>query len=1224
MKRLLKSILVTAMLLAGVIVTNAQSSDQQVLLKFHTQHYDLHGEVNSFQFVIGATEDIWVDVDCGYGPVELEVGKAVYDEERQSIVGTVFTGSVSAAGDVVIYGDASKIDYLDLSGMYITELQCDKLVNLDVLNLEHNELLSLDLSHMTKLQALYLDDNPFTNSPLVVGANKPNLTILSMSIIGRLDSSFNFSDYPSLVSAMAWNVPDLTTCDVSNCPELIQLSIDATNVSLLDISKNPKLRILNISETRITNIDLSSSPNLTEFYAMHIGSMNNSYKLQNVDLSNNVNLIRLFLSGNDLDDVDVSMLPNLETLNVAHNNLTSINIDSNPYLVSLDISMNKMDFSTIPDERDTFIEYNYMQQNLPVDFSYKEGTVLDFSAQTIRPNSQTDAVLYSVNRENPESSTMLEAEYYTWDNGKITLNKASTDSLYVTFSNTALPNAVLRTGLFMVKTAEDFGKDTPVATLNFSNTVSNVTFGVGVAGATVSNPVKFNVDFGDGKPVEFTATSDGLPAAPNVSGARKGSIIVYMPEGKQITALGIKDQRMLNVDLSNASSLAQLAITGANLSAIDLQWNRCLQSMDLSNNNLTGTIDLSGANGGYGKNVLTHFDLSNNKLTELTTETNEIWIDVNLANNQFADFTLLKAKNLKRFNINNNLMETLDLRDCEVLEELYAANNKLTELLILDYVPLKKLDVSGNAFTFASLPPVGQIAEYTYAPQQEVFLPVKAPVVSLYDYLFTAEDGTNTKFEWHLASDNSVVTQGIRDNNGRFFFDNPNIGEVYCRMTHPAFPAFAGENAITTTKVETADMPTNVFATFTPANDGTGRISLAAKEKGTTVYIDWSGEGDFEQYILTDTYTIFEARTFAGLQAKCYSYDTDEGVKVFSLMGTPLLQADLSKMKNLINASFQNVTNGQETIAFPTESAGLEELSLYNCDITDLTSIIAKFPKLRMLTTPQNPFTSVDLSVAPLLESFQSGGGMLEKITLNNQSLWNLSVESNNLEEIDFANAPAIKQMWLSNNNIAKIDLSPLKDLGFLFLDGNRFTFETLPLRSNLSLYDYAPQQPMEISIANGRVDLSSQASVNGVPTEYTWFIDEPYLDENGDLQGENLYVDEEYTIENGVTSFLTTFKHIMCVMTNTTFPNLYLTTTYIDVGEAAGVENVAVDGTNASVTVHGNNIVVKAANGTPVTVYGINGVSIASATGSTTFGPLQTGIYIVKVGTQTVKVSVR
>lgn len=1220
MKRIFNRILLTALLLMGVTAANAQSADQQVLLKFHTQHYDLHGDANAFQFMIGATEDIDVNIDCGFGPVKLQVGNAVFDEEKQGVVGTLFTGSVSSEGNVTIYGDASKIDFLDLSGLYITDFQCDKLTNLEVLNLEHNELLALDLSHMTKLRALYLDDNPFTSSPLVVGAYKPNLTILSMSIIGHLDSSFNFNDYPSLVSATAWYVPDLTTCNVSDCPELLQLSIDATNVSSLDVSKNTKLRILNISETRITDIDLSHNSDLTEFYAMHIGSMNNSYKLHGVDLSNNVYLTRLFLSGNNLTDVDVSMLPLLQTLNVAHNNLTSINIDANPDLVSLDISLNKMDFSTIPDERETFIEYNYMQQNLPVDFSYQEGSVIDLSARTIRPHSQTYAQLYSVNREDPENVMMVGAEYYSWDNGKLTLKKAHTDSLYVAFSNTALPNAILRTDLFMVKT-DDFGKDNPVAVLNFSNTLSNVSFSVGVAGATESTPMKFNVDFGDGKPVEFTATTDGLPATPNVSGTRSGSVVIYMPEGSQFTALGIKDQRMLNVDLGNASSLTQLAMTGTNLSAIDLKWNRCLQSLNLSNNNFS-TIDLSGANGSYGKNILTHVDLSNNKLTKVTTETNETWVDLNLANNQFTEYSVLKAKSLKRLNVNNNMLETIDLRDNEVLEELYIANNKLTALTLMDYAPLKTLDVSGNAFTFAALPPVSQIAEYTYAPQQQVVLPDKAPVVSLVDYLFTAEDGSTTNFEWHLTSDNSVVTEGIHETDGRFFFDK--TGVVYCRLTHPAFPAFAGDNAIMTTNVEMTGMPTNVFATFTPAKNDTARFSLAAKEKGTTVYIDWSGEGDFEQYILSDTYTIFEAPAFAGRQAKCYSYDEDDGVTVFSLIGTPLLQADLSKMKSLINASFKDVPNGQETIKLPTASTGLEELSLYNCDITDLTSIISQFPKLRSLTTPLNPFTSVDLSVVPQLQVFQSGGGKLETVTFNNPLLWNLSIESNNLEDIDFSNAPAIRQMWLSNNNLAKIDLSPLKDLAFLFLDGNKLTLETLPLPGNLTLYDYAPQQAMEISIANGKVDLSAQASVNGVATEYTWFTGAPYLDENGDLQGDSLRVGEAYTIDNGVTSFLSSLNDVMCVMTNATFPHLYLTTTYIDVDSTVDVKNVNIDGNDASITVLGSSIIVKAASGTPVSVYGINGVTLANAKGSATFGALRTGVYIVKIGTQSIKVAIR
>ena len=48
-----------------------------------------------------------------------------------------------------------------------------------------------------------------------------------------------------------------------------------------------------------------------------------------------------------------------------------------------------------------------------------------------------------------------------------------------------------------------------------------------------------------------------------------------------------------------------------------------------------------------------------------------------------------------------------------------------------------------------------------------------------------------------------------------------------------------------------------------------------------------------------------------------------------------------------------------------------------------------------------------------------------------------------------------------------------------------------------------------------------------------------PEFDENGELTGENLYVDDEYTIENGVSTFLSKFEGVMCVMTNPEFENL-------------------------------------------------------------------------------------
>ena len=61
--------------------------------------------------------------------------------------------------------------------------------------------------------------------------------------------------------------------------------------------------------------------------------------------------------------------------------------------------------------------------------------------------------------------------------------------------------------------------------------------------------------------------------------------------------------------------------------------------------------------------------------------------------------------------------------------------------------------------------------------------------------------------------------------------------------------------------------------------------------------------------------------------------------------------------------------------------------------------------------------------------------------------------------------------------------------------------------------------------------------------------------------------VDEEYTIDNGVTTFLSDIDHVMCVLTNAKFPNFYLYTNFIDA--TSGIEDVAVDGKPANADVY-------------------------------------------------------
>lgn len=1197
-KRIIRATVASLALFAGSAAALAVEPGEEPIITFHTTIYEKADVENVFHIVLGATESTFVDVDFGYGPIEEEVQQAVFNPDTQQIDGTFISCSVSKAGIVKIYGDPKLIDYVYMEGCYIDEISFPQLTEVSILNLEHNELKALDLSHMTKLQALYISDNPFNESPLIVGASKPQLTILEMSMLGNLDPAFSITGYPNLVSMVAYSVPSLRRIDPTGCPELMQLSVDATSIQTIDVTKNPKLLILNLSQTNVTSVDLSKNLYLTEFYCSNNGSYNTSTKFGSLDLSKNTELKRLFCAGNNLKELDLSNNPKLTDLSAGDNLLPAINLDANTALYNVNISKNFMDFATLPAPRNTYSEYYYYQWPMEVDKSYKEGAQIDFSSRVLRTNSITTAKLFSVNRQNPSEAVEMDAEYYTYANGKITLNKATSDSLYVAFYNTMFMDAPLTTSNFMVKTAEEFGKPSPVVTINFSSAATNVEMSVGIAGATQENPVTFYVDFGNGQMTEFEATGASIPETPNVKGRRAGNAtVVYLPEGKQMTAFGVSKGRISGSDFSQAMQLTELVINGTSMSTIDLKWNNLLRYLNLDNNSLTA-LDLSGGNGRYEKNLLTDISAANNKIATVILNPHEAIRTLDLSKNQLSELLLEQTFNLVQMNVADNRLTAIDLNDCESLTTLDCSHNNLTSLPVPTYCPLSDLNITYNDVTFAQLAPAGSYEKYLYAPQNVVQLPTKAPSVNLRSYVFTDDKGQSTTFVWRTVDGDRIVTDTqISADKGFFKFIDTEIGEVYCSMTHPAFPDFEGQNIYKTSQVLAADMPKNVFASFTTTSSGVAELSLAGKTNGTVIYIDWKGDGNLDQYILNSTYKIYRANTTAGADVKCYSYDEEDNMTVFSVSNVNASKLDVSKMKQLINFSWYNGNLGGAEVNYP-QTATLEEFVLNGTNITQVPDL-SKYTNLKMLNMSGNKIESIDVSTVPSLQLLFAASNEINEVKLNNPRLWNLALESNKLAAIDLSGVPALQQLSLGNNNLSTLNLDGLSGLRTIYVSSNNLTIETLPLpKDSWYVYDYKNQKPLDVQVTDEKtVDLSSQLSRGGEATQYFWYVGSPWYDDYGDLTGEELYVDEEYTIENGVTTFKIDIDGIMCVMANPLFPDLYLYTNLLDV-RGSGIEEITVDDVDAQAE-----------------YYNLNGIRVANP------GP---GIYICRKGDKATKVLIK
>lgn len=252
----------------------------------------------------------------------------------------------------------------------------------------------------------------------------------------------------------------------------------------------------------------------------------------------------------------------------------------------------------------------------------------------------------------------------------------------------------------------------------------------------------------------------------------------------------------------------------------------------------------------------------------------------------------------------------------------------------------------------------------------------------------------------------------------------------------------------------------------------------------------------------------------------------------------------------------------------PQSDNHIRELFLEGNNFTSFD--FSRVPDLTSVSFSGNKFAELDLTGAPAIERAAFANNEIESVKFApNSVLDQLYLGGNKIAEFDATNIPNIHTLDLYGNLLSEIDLDGLKKLRVLNLDHNRFDFTTLPLpRSQWTMYTYSNQPVLQIEIVDGKVDLSSQAMVDGTPSEYIWFIGEPVLNyETGTLDGETLYVDEEYTIDNGVTTFLSDIDHVMCVLTNAKFPNFYLYTNFIDA--TSGIEDVAVDGKPANADVY-------------------------------------------------------
>ena len=214
--------------------------------------------------------------------------------------------------------EAEAVTSIDCSGLGVTDLTgLEHCVNLESLRVNNN--LGLTTVNLAIFPKLSVFDAGFTNIKSLDVSQNPELT--DLSIYDCPCTSLNLSQNTKL-ETLNVGASDLTTLDISNNTSLRYLYVHYTEITSLDLSNNDDLEIVYASNSALTSLDLRGKTALAEL------DVTGCTALSSLDLGGCSLLERLDASGLALASLDVD----------GCSVMTSIQVSDNPALTSLDVS----------------------------------------------------------------------------------------------------------------------------------------------------------------------------------------------------------------------------------------------------------------------------------------------------------------------------------------------------------------------------------------------------------------------------------------------------------------------------------------------------------------------------------------------------------------------------------------------------------------------------------------------------------------------------------------------------------------------------------------------------------------------------------------------------------------------------------------------------------------------------------------------------------------------
>lgn len=1149
--------------LLPVTLTAQETSDPNVVMKSTANSIYLR--------LAGSVEEIQFKVDAGDG---------ILTEYTLPTDNTIDFSVTPKGADktVKIYGVGDNLEFFYAGAAELYELTFTDCPKMKWLQFSHNNIENIDITQMPELLALNASYNNLTKVDIT---KCPKLEILNLQQNPNLEQ-MSFSPCPELGYVDVSFAKKFNNVDVSMLPKLYHLGCESTSVSRVDVSKNPELKSLNCGYIQyLSSIDVTNNPKLEELYIST--KKPGMSRISQIDITNCPELKLFFCMNQNFKTLDVTKNTKLQSLFCSGNELTEIDLSNNPDIIELSVYSNHLPYNTLPIPVDNpqigLYYYDPMDDIFIDDIEYAVDSKLDLSERTYLEAYPTTYNLILTDSMDPSvEKQLVPGVDFSVDKGVITFLKEQSDSVFVSMRNPGFPGVPQHTSKFMIRKAEDLGKNS----LAFEYTTSKAigeNCSVNMAAYTPNS--KVYIDWGDGELQEYTINTYindryGRPQ----SGTKKGdNIKIYTAKGVQLKEIRLQGGKATSIDMSKSHALQTINFSNNELTELNFDGNLKLQTVNVENNKLKEI------------KFIRHYELLNvyanfNELENIDLGYSRGLKQLKFSNNKMKSFALFGHDYLEGLEANNNQLEELDVTSCVALTELRLRDNNLSNLNLSNNPKLSLVWIEGNKFKFSTMPRTESRA-FSYGMQQTVEIPAGSFMVDLSSeykigenttsYLLKTADGQRLFEDEDYTFDNGVIT-----------FTNTDYEKVYCEMKNDTWPSLT----LKTTEVKPLGQPDMLMASMKVKEDVGTKVQLSlGTTKDDYVFIDF-GDGKLKYANLHYDYSLINGTLGSSKEIKFYTYkDYPASMRVFSPQGLALSEVDLTNMPDLECLSLADAYLKDVDIS---HNLKLDQLTLSNNRLSSLD--LSNHKALTYLSLGQSGLKDVDLSNQTELTWLSLVNMGLEKVDLSNQlKLKWLSVKNNKLTNIDLSAQKELRELSVANNLLESINLDNQPDMAVVDLSGNRFRFSTFPYH-NINILYYSNQADVEVEAKDCTVDLSSEAIVNEKKTSYKWFT----------VSGSELVKGTDYTVEDGVTTFLKVPEEkVVCEMTNGFFPELVIKTVPVEVKKEDSIETINLDAD------------------AQMNVYNLSGILVMSINGDKQqLGELAPGFYVIETvsgGTRTV-----